>query len=41
MVDRLTEVRPGTLAQDCRIPGVTPAAIADVAAYIDRVSEPA
>ena len=39
MVDRLTEVRPGTLAQASRIPGVTPAAIAVVAAYIDRVAE--
>ena len=39
MVDRLTEVRPGTLAQAARIPGVTPAAVAVVAAYIDRVSD--
>lgn len=39
MVDRLTEVRPGTLAQASRIPGVTPAAVAVVAAYIDRVGD--
>jgi len=38
MVQRLGEVRPATLAQASRIPGVTPAAVAVVAAYIDRVS---
>jgi tRNA uridine 5-carboxymethylaminomethyl modification enzyme len=38
MVQRLEEVRPATLAQASRIPGVTPAAVAVVAAYIDRVS---
>jgi tRNA uridine 5-carboxymethylaminomethyl modification enzyme len=37
MVQRLEEVRPATLAQASRIPGVTPAAVAVVAAYIDRV----
>ena len=36
MVHRLGEVRPATLAQAARIPGVTPAAVAVVAAYIDR-----
>jgi tRNA uridine 5-carboxymethylaminomethyl modification enzyme len=36
MVQRLDEVRPATLAQASRIPGVTPAAVAVVAAYIDR-----
>ncbi len=36
MVQRLSEVRPGTLGQASRIPGVTPAAVAVVAAYIDR-----
>ncbi|HVL67626.1 MAG TPA: tRNA uridine-5-carboxymethylaminomethyl(34) synthesis enzyme MnmG [Vicinamibacterales bacterium] len=36
MVQRLTEVQPETLAQAARIPGVTPAAVAVVAAYIDR-----
>jgi tRNA uridine 5-carboxymethylaminomethyl modification enzyme len=35
-VQRLTEVRPETLGQAARIPGVTPAAVAVVAAYIDR-----
>ena len=37
MVQRLGEVRPATLAQASRIPGVTPAAVAVVAAHIDRV----
>ncbi len=36
MVQRLGEVRPGTLAQASRIPGVTPAAVAVLAAYLDR-----
>jgi tRNA uridine 5-carboxymethylaminomethyl modification enzyme len=36
MVQRLTEVRPATLGQASRIPGVTPAAVAVVAAYINR-----
>jgi tRNA uridine 5-carboxymethylaminomethyl modification enzyme len=36
MVQRLSEVRPETLGQAGRIPGVTPAAVAVVAAYIDR-----
>ena len=36
MVHRLSDVRPGTLGQASRIPGVTPAAVAVVAAYIDR-----
>lgn len=36
MVQRLSEVRPATLGQASRIPGVTPAAVAVVAAYIDR-----
>jgi tRNA uridine 5-carboxymethylaminomethyl modification enzyme len=38
MVQRLSEVRPVTLGQASRIPGVTPAAVAVVAAYIDRQS---
>ena len=36
MIQRLSEVRPATLGQASRIPGVTPAAVAVVAAYIDR-----
>ena len=36
MVQRLSEVRPETLGQAARIPGVTPAAVAVVAAFIDR-----
>jgi tRNA uridine 5-carboxymethylaminomethyl modification enzyme len=36
MVDRLSETRPVTLGQASRIPGVTPAAVAVIAAYIDK-----
>jgi len=39
IVQRLTEVRPSTLGQALRIPGVTPAAVAVVAAYLDRSRE--
>jgi len=34
MVERLTSVRPETLAQAQRVPGVTPAAVALIAAHI-------
>jgi tRNA uridine 5-carboxymethylaminomethyl modification enzyme len=36
MVERLTEVRPSTLGQALRIPGVTAAAVAVLSAYIAR-----
>jgi tRNA uridine 5-carboxymethylaminomethyl modification enzyme len=36
MVDRLTQMRPATLGQASRIPGVTPAAVALVSTHIDR-----
>jgi tRNA uridine 5-carboxymethylaminomethyl modification enzyme len=36
MVERLTSVRPSTLGQASRVPGVTPAAVAVIAAYLDR-----
>jgi tRNA uridine 5-carboxymethylaminomethyl modification enzyme len=36
VVQRLTQVRPETLGQASRIPGVTPAAVALVGAYLDR-----
>jgi tRNA uridine 5-carboxymethylaminomethyl modification enzyme len=36
MVERLSAVRPDTLGRASRIPGVTPAAVAVIAAYIDR-----
>jgi tRNA uridine 5-carboxymethylaminomethyl modification enzyme len=36
VVSRLTEVRPDTLGHALRIPGVTPAAVAVLAAYIGR-----
>jgi tRNA uridine 5-carboxymethylaminomethyl modification enzyme len=37
MVQRFSETRPETLGQAQRIPGVTPAAVAVVGAYLDRV----
>jgi tRNA uridine 5-carboxymethylaminomethyl modification enzyme len=36
MVERLSTVRPATLGQASRIPGVTPAAVALLSAYLDR-----
>ena len=36
MVERLSQVRPATLGQASRVPGVTPAAVAVIAAYLDR-----
>jgi tRNA uridine 5-carboxymethylaminomethyl modification enzyme len=36
MVERLSQVRPSTLGHASRIPGVTPAAVAVIAAYIGR-----
>lgn len=39
MVQRLTELRPITLGHAARIPGVTPAAVAVIATYLDRSSE--
>jgi tRNA uridine 5-carboxymethylaminomethyl modification enzyme len=36
MVDRLSQTQPETLGQASRIPGVTPAAIAVVAAHLDK-----
>lgn len=38
VVERLTEIRPETLAQAGRVPGVTPAAVAVIASYVDRES---
>lgn len=35
-VERLSSVRPGTLGQALRIPGITPAAVAVIGAYLDR-----
>jgi tRNA uridine 5-carboxymethylaminomethyl modification enzyme len=37
MVQRLSEARPATLGQASRLPGVTPAAVAVLSTYIDRV----
>src|SRR5262249_39534225 len=39
MVQRLSELRPMTLGHAARIPGVTPAAVAVIATYLDRSSE--
>jgi tRNA uridine 5-carboxymethylaminomethyl modification enzyme len=36
MVDRLTQIRPATLGQASRIPGVTPAAVAVVASRLNK-----
>lgn len=36
MVERLGQVRPATLGQASRIPGITPAAVAVIAAYIEK-----
>jgi tRNA uridine 5-carboxymethylaminomethyl modification enzyme len=36
MVERLSQVRPATLGQASRIPGVTPAAVAVVAACLEK-----
>jgi tRNA uridine 5-carboxymethylaminomethyl modification enzyme len=36
VVQRLTEVRPETIGQASRIPGVTPAAVAVISAYVRR-----
>lgn len=38
VVQRFTEVRPETIGQASRIPGVTPAAMAVVAAYVRRLT---
>ena len=36
MVERLSKTRPDTLGQAGRVPGVTPAAVAVIGAYLDR-----
>jgi tRNA uridine 5-carboxymethylaminomethyl modification enzyme len=36
MIERLSTIRPQTLGQASRIPGVTPAAIAVIGVYLDR-----
>lgn len=38
VVQRLSQVRPDTLGHALRIPGVTPAAVAVLAAYVGRFS---
>jgi tRNA uridine 5-carboxymethylaminomethyl modification enzyme len=39
VVHRLTQVRPDTLGQAMRIPGVTPAAVAVLSSYVSRLSK--
>ena len=36
MIERLSSIRPETLGQASRIPGVTPAAVAVISAFLDR-----
>jgi tRNA uridine 5-carboxymethylaminomethyl modification enzyme len=36
MVERLSHLRPATLGHALRIPGVTPAAVAVIAAHVER-----
>jgi tRNA uridine 5-carboxymethylaminomethyl modification enzyme len=38
IIDRLSQVRPETLGQASRVPGVTPAAVAVLGVFIDRLS---
>jgi tRNA U34 5-carboxymethylaminomethyl modifying enzyme MnmG/GidA len=38
VVQRLSQVRPETLGQASRIPGMTPAAVMVLGAYLDRVA---
>jgi tRNA uridine 5-carboxymethylaminomethyl modification enzyme len=40
VVQRLGEVRPDTLAHALRVPGVTPAAVAVLSAYVGRFQSP-
>ena len=40
VVERLTEVRPETFGQARRVPGVTPAAVAVIGAFVDRARGP-
>src|SRR6202011_1227404 len=38
VVQRLTQVRPDTLGHALRVPGITPAAVAVLSAYVGRVA---
>src|SRR5665213_1262058 len=40
VVQRLSQVRPDTLGHALRIPGVTPAAVAVLSAYVGRLQQP-
>jgi tRNA uridine 5-carboxymethylaminomethyl modification enzyme len=39
-IQRLSQVRPETLGQASRVPGVTPAAVAVLGAYLNRSNSP-
>lgn len=39
VIERLTQVRPGTLGQAARVPGITPAAVAVIAGALRRATE--
>jgi tRNA uridine 5-carboxymethylaminomethyl modification enzyme len=40
VVQRLSQVRPDTLGHALRVPGVTPAAVAVLSAFVGRFSSP-
>ena len=41
VVQRLTQIRPQTLGQASRIPGMTPAAVAVLGVFLNRLNPPA
>jgi tRNA uridine 5-carboxymethylaminomethyl modification enzyme len=41
VIQRLTEIQPDTLGHALRVPGVTPAAVAVLSAYVGRIMQPA
>jgi tRNA uridine 5-carboxymethylaminomethyl modification enzyme len=40
VVQRLSQIRPDTIGHALRVPGVTPAAVAVLSAYVGRLSQP-
>jgi tRNA uridine 5-carboxymethylaminomethyl modification enzyme len=41
VVERLLQIQPETLGQAARIPGMTPAAVAVLGVFLNRLSPPA